>query len=121
MIYDGDESHFFEHPSLNGLLSMGANLAPAAWKTVISSSLNMYGNLEEYPDRMRQILDAGSYLNELRHIYKGYGPGFFKRVLSEIGIIDRVTFPAESGKIAGDVKKIIKLMEDHGSRSPFKQ
>ena len=120
MIYDGDESHFLEHPSLNGVLSRGANLAPAAWKTVVSSSLNLYGNLEEYPDRMRQILDSGRHLNELRNIYKGYGSGFFKQVLSETGIIERVPLPADSGKEAGDVKKILRLIEDHRSRSPFK-
>jgi dihydrodipicolinate synthase/N-acetylneuraminate lyase len=120
MIYDGDESHFLEHPSLNGVLSRGANLAPAAWKTVISSSLNMYGNLEEYPDRMRQILDAGSYLNDLRHIYRGYGPGFFKQVLSETGIIECVASSAVPEKEAGDVKRILGLMVDHRSRSPFK-
>jgi dihydrodipicolinate synthase/N-acetylneuraminate lyase len=120
MIYDGAESHFLEHPSLNGVLSRGANLAPAAWKTVISSSLNLYGNLEEYPDRIRQILDAGSCLNELRQIYRGYGPGFFKQVLSKTRTIEPVRLPADSGKAAGDVEKILRLMEDHRSHSPFK-
>jgi 4-hydroxy-tetrahydrodipicolinate synthase len=120
MIYDGDESHFLEHPSLNGVLSRGANLAPAAWKTVISSSLNIYGNLEEYPDRMRQILDSGRYVNGLRHIYRGYGPGFIKQVLSNSGVIEGVTPPLDSGKIAGDIRKVLRLMEEHHNRSSFK-
>jgi dihydrodipicolinate synthase/N-acetylneuraminate lyase len=120
MIFDGGESHFLEHPSLNGVLSRGANLAPAAWKTVISSSLNLDGNLDEYPDRMRQILEAGRYLNSLRHIYRGYGPGFFKHVLSETGIIERLASPAVPEKEAGDVKRILGLMEDHRSRSPVR-
>jgi len=120
MIYDGDESHFLEHPSLNGVLSRGANLAPAAWKTITASSLNLNGNLEDYPDRMRQILDAGKYLNDLRNIYRGYGPVFLKQVLSKIGIIEYPASSIDSEKIAGDVKSVVELMERHRNYSPFK-
>jgi dihydrodipicolinate synthase/N-acetylneuraminate lyase len=120
MIYDGDESHFLEHPSLNGVLSRGANLAPAAWKTVIASSLGLSGNLEDYPDRMMQILEAGRYLNDMKLIYMGHGPGFFKQVLSEMGIIGHPGSPVDSEKNAGDVKKIKGLMEGHRNYFPFK-
>jgi len=119
-IYDGDESRFLEHPSLNGVLSKGANLAPAAWKTITASSLNLNGNLEDYPDRMRQILDAGRYLNDLKNIYKGYGPGFFKQVLSKTGLIEHPASPDDSEKCAGDVERIIGLMEEHRNYTSFK-
>jgi len=120
MIYDGDESHFLEHPSLNGVLSRGANLAPAAWKTITASSLSLNGGCENYPDRMRQILDAGRYVNELKNIYRGYGPDLFKQVLSETGIIEYPGASVCSGKNAADVKSITTLMERHHNYSSFK-
>lgn len=120
MIYDGDESHFFEHPNLNGVLSRGANLDPAAWKTIVSSSLNLNGNLEDYPDRMRQILAAGRYLNDLKHIYDGHGPDFYKQVLFKTGAIEHTASDAESGSSADDVNKAVELLKDYQSRSSFK-
>jgi dihydrodipicolinate synthase/N-acetylneuraminate lyase len=120
MIYDGDESHFLEHPSLNGVLSMGANLAPAAWKTITASSLNLNGDLEEYPDRVRQILNAGRYVNELKNIYQGHGPDFFKQVLSETGTLSDCVSAAEQEKHSGDFKKILELMDEHRNYVPFK-
>lgn len=120
MIYDGDESHFLEHPSLNGVLSMGANLAPAAWKTITASSLNLNGDLEEYPDRVRQILNAGRYVNELKNIYQKHGPDFFKQVLSETGTLSDCVPAVEPEKNTGDVKKILELMEEHRNYIPFK-
>jgi len=120
MIYDGDESHFIEHPSLNGVLSRGANLAPAAWKTITASSLNLNGDLEDYPDRMRQILNAGRHANELRDIYRGYGPGFFKQVLSEIGRIEYAGMSGGSEKDAGDVRSALELMERYRACSPLR-
>jgi dihydrodipicolinate synthase/N-acetylneuraminate lyase len=120
MIYDGDESHFLQHPSLNGVLSRGANLAPAAWKTITASSLNLNGNLEDYPDRMGQILGAGRYVNDLKNIYQGHSAIFFKKVLSELGTIENQGSSVESGKNAGDVKKIIELMEERRNYAPFK-
>jgi len=119
MIYDGDETYFLEHPSLNGILSRGANLAPVAWKTITASSLNLDGNLEDYPDHMRQILGAGRYLNELKDIYRGYGPDFFKQVLSKIGIIEYPGSPVDPGKMLDDVDKITELMKGHRSYAPY--
>lgn len=119
MIYDGDESHFLEHPSLNGVLSRGANLAPAAWKTVIASSLNQNGDLENYPDRMRQILEAGMYLKDLKNIYSGYGPGFFKQIMSEIGIFEYDGSHVDSKKNGEDVNSALTLMKTHRNYFPF--
>ena len=119
MIYDGDESHFIEHPSLNGVLSRGANLAPAAWKKVSESSLNLNGDLEHYPDRMRQILEAGMYLKDLKNIYSGYGSGFFKQILSEIGIFEYYGSHFDSKKNDEDVKSAVTLMKTHLNYFPF--
>lgn len=119
MIYEGDESRFLERPGLNGVLSRGANLNPAAWRTITASSLNLDGDHGDYPDRMGQILDAGRHLNELKHIYRGYGPGFFKQVLAETGVIEHAVSTVESKNMADDVEKIIMLMKDYRSNFPF--
>src|SRR4030042_290361 len=54
-IYDGDESYFLEHPSLSGVVSRGANLAPGAWQKITSSSLNLEGSQGDYPDYLQQV------------------------------------------------------------------
>jgi dihydrodipicolinate synthase/N-acetylneuraminate lyase len=120
MIYDGDESQFLEHPNLNGILSKGANLAPAAWKIITASSLNLNGNHEDYPDRMRQILDAGRYLNDLKKIYQGYGPGFFKQVLARIGVFEEEVLQDGNKDVENDLEKIVGMIEERRNYSPFK-
>jgi dihydrodipicolinate synthase/N-acetylneuraminate lyase len=120
MIYDGDESHFLEHPNLNGILSRGANLAPAEWRMITASSLNMSGNLEDYPDRVRQILEAGRYLNDLKNIYQGHGPGFFKQVLARIGVFENQDPFLEPDGPEMDIKKIVGLIEERRAYAPFK-
>jgi dihydrodipicolinate synthase/N-acetylneuraminate lyase len=120
MIYDGDESQFLEHPNLNGILSKGANLAPAEWKMVTASSLNLNGNLEDYPDRVRRILDAGRYLNDLKNIYQGHAPGFFKQVLARIGVFENQDSTVEPIGAESDVERIVGLIEERRNYAPFK-
>jgi dihydrodipicolinate synthase/N-acetylneuraminate lyase len=120
MIYDGDESHFLEHPSLNGILSRGANLAPLEWRIITASSLNLSGNLEDYPDRVRQILDAGGYLNDLKNTYQGQGADFFKQVLSRIGVLENQDSVVESENVKRDIDRIAGLIEKRRNYIPFK-
>jgi dihydrodipicolinate synthase/N-acetylneuraminate lyase len=120
MIYDGDESHFLEHPNLNGILSRGANLAPLEWRIITASSLNLSGNLEDYPDRVRQILDAGRYLNELKNIYRGRSADFFKQVLSRIGVLADQDSSVGSQNVERDINRIVGLIEERRNYAPFK-
>jgi dihydrodipicolinate synthase/N-acetylneuraminate lyase len=120
MIYDGDESQFLEHPNLNGILSRGANLAPAPWKIVTSSSLNLGGNAEDYPDRMRQVMEAGRHLNDLKDIYNRHGADFFRQVLARTGIFDEQMQPSGSEEVKNDVEKIAAMIEERRNYVPFK-
>jgi dihydrodipicolinate synthase/N-acetylneuraminate lyase len=120
MIYDGDESQFLEHPNLNGILSRGANLAPVAWKIVTSSSLNLGGNAEDYPDRIRQVLEAGRYLNDLMDIYNRHNADFFRQVLTRTGIFDEQMQPSGSEDVKNDVEKIAAMIEERRNYTPLK-
>ena len=113
-IYDGEESHFLRHPSLSGVVSIGANLAPRAWEKITTSSLNLSGSEKEYPDHLRQIWELGEYLHNLRNIYQDISVPITKQVLAGMGIIDSpvCTFRAED---MGEKTKLLKeLMESYG-------
>ncbi|MBW1887689.1 MAG: dihydrodipicolinate synthase family protein, partial [Deltaproteobacteria bacterium] len=71
-IYDGDESHFLSHPSVSGVISRGANLAPKAWQKITTSSLNRSGDQKDYPDYLKQIWEVGGYLSDLKNIYDSF-------------------------------------------------
>ncbi|OQY49206.1 MAG: hypothetical protein B6240_03855, partial [Desulfobacteraceae bacterium 4572_87] len=51
-IYDGDEKRFLEHPSMGGVVSVGANLAPGTWEMITQSSIRLHAHRENYPDRL---------------------------------------------------------------------
>ena len=58
-LYDGDEKRFLEHPSMGGVVSVGANLAPVAWEKITQSSIQLHAHRENYPDRLQQIWESG--------------------------------------------------------------
>lgn len=114
-IYDGDENHFLEHPSLSGVVSIGANLAPRSWQLITRSSLQMSADQKAYPDHLGQIWEWGQYLRDLKDIY-GRMPGpLVKEALAELNVIapyaDRPSSP-ESQAAAG--KALRALIVEHG-------
>jgi dihydrodipicolinate synthase/N-acetylneuraminate lyase len=113
-IYDGDESHFLTHPSLSGVVSVGANLAPRAWEKVTSSSLNLSGNHKEYPDHLQQIWEMGSYLRELKDLYHGFSVPLVKQILSDMGIIEGPTCTFDAEDMGEKTETIKELMERFG-------
>jgi len=112
-IYDGDESYFLGHPSLSGVVSSGANLAPRAWQKITSSSLNLKGSQGDYPDYLQQVWETGGYLNKLKDVYSGHGPSFIKLVLKDMGVIEEDGGGRGFEDIALEVKSIRELMEKH--------
>ena len=80
-IYDGDESRFLIHPSLSGVVSMGANLVPEAWRKITSSSLRMNAHQADYPDYLKQIWEIGGYLSHLRETYQTHGANIIKIII----------------------------------------
>jgi dihydrodipicolinate synthase/N-acetylneuraminate lyase len=87
-VYDGDEVHFLDHPSRSGVVSMGANLAPAAWGKIVRSSLQPSTNGADYPDRLQQIWETGHTLHRMRGLYADAPAAIIKDVLAEMGVIE---------------------------------
>ena len=87
-IYDGDETRFLQHPSLHGVVSAGANLAPRVWQKITLSSLASKDDQEVYPDHLRQVWRAGSVAAGLLEAYKIQPLHFIKTALYEMGLID---------------------------------
>ena len=116
-IYDGDETHFMEHPSLNGIISRGANLAPRAWQRITASSLNLDSSQGDYPDYLKQIWDIGRYLNNLKNIYREYGATLIKGLLSEMGVIEEPFSGEAQEEIEEEIRAVKELMEQYGDYS----
>lgn len=86
-IYDGDEARFLEHPSLSGILSMGANLAPGIWSTVTRASLGMLEEGERKPGYVNQIWEMGQFLKDLMGMYRRSPVWTVKKALSDLKVI----------------------------------
>ena len=113
-IYDGDEAHFLTYPSLSGVVSMGANLAPRAWQKATSASLNLDGLQQSYPDYLQQIWELGCYLQDLREIYRESPVPLMKQVLSDRGVIEEPAGLVEGKKKGEEVNRLKELMTQHG-------
>ena len=113
-IYDGDESHFLNYPSLSGVVSVGANLAPKAWQKVTASSLNISGQRKDYPDHQKQIWDQGEYLQSLLEIYQNSSARLIKQVLWDKGIIESPTSTLTEEATEESAKRLEELMEPFG-------
>jgi dihydrodipicolinate synthase/N-acetylneuraminate lyase len=87
-IYDGDEAQFLSHPSRHGVLSAGANLAPAAWQRITTSSIETDGDGRTYPDQLKGIWDLGRYLEALRTLYGGQPSRMIPRALERAGLLE---------------------------------
>jgi dihydrodipicolinate synthase/N-acetylneuraminate lyase len=116
-IYDGDESHFLTCPSLSGVVSMGANLAPRAWQKATSASLNLDGLQQSYPDHLQQIWELGRYLQDLREIYRKSPVPLMKQVLSDRGVIEEPACLVEEKKRGEEVDRLKALMVQQGDYS----
>ena len=113
-IYDGDEKRFLEHPSMGGVVSVGANLAPGAWERITQSSIQLHAHRENYPDRLQQIWESGDYLKNMVTLYGQTPAAMIKTILSDMGTIGtpEMLMPAE---IEHDSIKALKtLMNDFG-------
>lgn len=113
-IYDGEESHFLSHPSLSGVISAGANLAPGAWNKITLSSLNLGGRSREYPDHLQQIWETGTYLQNLLDIYRERPVTLIKQVLADMGLIEGTTAMGETTDPGEGPSRLRALMEAYG-------
>jgi dihydrodipicolinate synthase/N-acetylneuraminate lyase len=113
-MFEGDESHFLEHPGLSGVVASGANLAPRAWQRVTESSLGLRENRSDYPDSLQQVWEAGEYLRSLRDVYHPDPAPLIKQALSEMGILAGPTPATQVHDAEGRMGRLKELMKEHG-------
>ncbi len=113
-IYDGDENRFLEHPSMGGVVSVGANLAPGAWGRITQSSIQLHAHRENYPDRLQQIWESGDYLENMLALYGQTPAALIKTILSDMGVIGtpEMRMPVEIEQ--DNIKALKTLMHDFG-------
>jgi dihydrodipicolinate synthase/N-acetylneuraminate lyase len=117
-LYDGDESQFLNHPSLSGVVSAGANLAPRAWQKITGSSLNQREDQKAYPDYLHQIWEAGTYLRNMMDIYRAAPAALIKQVLSDMGTIEEPMTTSENESAQGDLQRLKDIMTHYGDYLP---
>ncbi len=111
-IYDQNEFNFLDFPSMSGVVSIGAALAPKAWHTITEASIRRTGGDVDYPDFLHQIWEMGRHV---RALMEGYGAApvpIVKAALHRMGIIssprtatlcDR-DISAETDRLFGEIK-----------------
>ena len=117
-VYDGDESRFLKYPSMSGVVSAGANLAPKAWRKIADASLNMADGQEDYPDRLQQLWETGAYLKNLLEIYRPFPAPIIKAALSEMGIIESPKCTVQAGAMEEKARSVIAEMKNCGDWTP---
>jgi dihydrodipicolinate synthase/N-acetylneuraminate lyase len=113
-IYDGDEARFFEHPSMSGIVSAGANLAPKAWQRITQSSLQLGGSQGHYPDYLQQVWQLGGYLRRLKELYERMPVPIMKEVLAEMAIIETSYCTRPAVDVQESKAEIMELMASVG-------
>ncbi len=86
-IYDGNEIRFLEHPSMNGVLSMGANIVPGLWAGIVRSSLGSLQDDDGMDYTVNQILESGALLRDLIKIYNKSPLWMIKNALFDLKLI----------------------------------
>ena len=113
-LYDGDEATFLSHPSRHGVLSAGANLAPEAWNSVTTASLEPTGDQAGYPDRLQQIWNQGRYLEALRAAYADHPSARIRAALARTGVLQASDAEPDDPSFQQAVTRLYELMLAHG-------
>lgn len=116
-IYDGHEPHFLKHPSMSGVVSAGANLAPIAWRKLTDTCLTQAETRQGYPDQMSQIWETGVYLQRLLEDYQPRPAPIIKEVLSRMGVIETSKSMLSAENVQDKAERLKKTMESRGSRA----
>ncbi len=111
-IYDGSEKRFLEYPSMAGVVSVGANLAPGAWEKITESSIGLHAHREDYPDRLQQIWELGDYLKTMASLYARTPRAIIKRVLWEMGVIETSETLAPGAVAETSLESLKNIMRD---------
>jgi len=107
-IYDGDETRFLEHPSMSGIVSIGANVAPGIWGAITGASLGI--RREDDPGR---LIELAAMLKDLLRMYRENPVGIMKKVLYDLKVIDSPACTPKSEPFHGNVAPIVALLSQH--------
>jgi dihydrodipicolinate synthase/N-acetylneuraminate lyase len=114
--YDGDERSFLNQPSSSGVVSSGANLLPAEWSEIVSTSL---GLLED-PGRSLILLKHSQKLRELNQLLQMNPARSLKFALHRLGVIPQAKVLDETLVVhtGDDLKMGNFLRENFSLQSP---
>jgi dihydrodipicolinate synthase/N-acetylneuraminate lyase len=108
-VYDGDETRFLKHPSMSGIVSMGANIAPGTWGIITRASLGIREN--EDPGRLFKL---GILLKDLLRIYGENPIWIMKKALYELTIIGSPTCTQKSEPSQANAASLLEFLSHHG-------
>jgi dihydrodipicolinate synthase/N-acetylneuraminate lyase len=112
-VYDGDETRFLEHPSVSGVLSIGANIAPGIWHTITKASLGRQEEDRMKGDYLNQLFEMGKLLQDLIKIYQKNPVGMLKRVLFDLNIIGSSACTPATEPVKDEIKPLAEFLSIH--------
>lgn len=108
-IYDHNELNFLDFPSMSGVVSIGANLAPRPWHEITRTSLQRTSGETDYPDFLRQIWEMGRHVRAMRDIYQEAPVAIVKAALHRMEVISSPRTAVSIGRdISGPVEELLK-------------
>lgn len=112
-IYDHNESNFLDFPSMSGVVSIGANLAPRPWHAITETSLQRTGGNTDYPDFLHQIWEMGRHVRALMEAYSRAPVAIVKDALHRMGVIasSRTMAPID-GDLSGETQTILAEIKE---------
>lgn len=113
-IYDAQESHFLDHPSMSGVASAGVSLAPGAWNIITRSSLQISGDDTVSPDQIQQLWELGEYLRNLEALYRSAPAYAIKAALAQIDLIETPVCITPQQDVGQPVTEMIQMMQRFG-------
>ena len=111
--YDGDEGRFLEHPSMNGLLSIGANIAPRLWSMVTRASLGLLQEDERRQYNLNKMWETGALLKDLMKIYNQNPVWIIKSALFDLDVIDDPICTGAIGPVGKEKSPLTELLLEH--------
>ena len=104
VFFDADEMNFLDSPGSGGVVSIGANILPTAWKQAVESSFGEDESAKRTESYRFELLQGRQELKSLHLAYRAEPAGLVKAVLKDMGLIasDRVY---RAGASVGEEKK----------------
>jgi dihydrodipicolinate synthase/N-acetylneuraminate lyase len=109
-VYDGDETRFLKYPSLSGVVSAGASIAPGLWSTVTGFSTGILRDHEDKYTYLKEIWETGNTLKRLIQIYSKHTVPVIKKTLVDLKVIGSSVCITENGNFDDPAAKLIEIL-----------